>query len=362
MLAQLDGGRLGDARILREETVREMQRRHFSHDPRLVGWALGFEEGRREGLATLEHGGSWRGFGTRLVLAPEARFGVFESSTRDADYRFLEPIVAGLFARYSAAEPAAAAAGAGGGAARHGGGGAVRHAGSYLPNRHVRGDFMKLALLLDECSVTLEPGGALLFHTGQGQRDPLRLVESEPGLFVAPATGEHAVFREGADGEVSALFIDAQAYDKVSGWRRPRVQGAALLLSGGVFLATALGLAAGALVRRAFGGPPAGAPPGVRRLAAAVSVANLLVLAALGVGLLRMSPFELMEGLPAWLRAAGWIPYATLPLSLLLAARWLGGLASPAWTPLARLHFALLVAAAAFFAWFAWTWNLIGLG
>ena len=98
-----------------------------------------------------------------------------------------------------------------------------------------------------------------------------------------------------------------------------------------------------------------------RRLALVISLANLGFLVCLAAGLLLASPWALMEGLPLWLRAAGWIPWLTVPLSLGLPVRLAGAFGSDEWTPLGRLYCAVLIAAAAGFAGFVWSWNLFGL-
>jgi CubicO group peptidase (beta-lactamase class C family) len=356
MLMQLGGGRLGSVRILREDTVREMQRTHFRNHPGLSGWALGFSEKRRGALRTVEHDGSWRGFGSRLVLAPEAQVGLFLSSTRDFDARFVEPIVTGFFERYYAPAPPVKALEAPADAARL----RARYAGSYVPNRHVRGDFMKLGLLLEESRLDVDPDGALRFHDAQDRFDPLRLVEVEPGVFAAQREGIRAAFREDASGRVNALFLDTMAYDRVPWYARPRLQAAALAACALLFLATAIGFGLGALSRSLWRGPPAGSPRGARLLALGVALPDAVFLACLAGGLLAVSPFELMERLPGWLRLAACIPLVTVPLSLLLIPWLARAFRGGAFTPLARLHFALLAAASACFAAFAWSWNLLG--
>lgn len=44
MLAHLQDGLYGDARILGQQTTQLMHRRHFGNDPRLAGMAFGFYE------------------------------------------------------------------------------------------------------------------------------------------------------------------------------------------------------------------------------------------------------------------------------------------------------------------------------
>jgi CubicO group peptidase (beta-lactamase class C family) len=70
MMTHLDYGKFNDIRILQEETAKRMQRRLFSHDPRVNGNAHGFWENRMNGLRIIEHGGDTFFFHTLMALIP----------------------------------------------------------------------------------------------------------------------------------------------------------------------------------------------------------------------------------------------------------------------------------------------------
>jgi CubicO group peptidase (beta-lactamase class C family) len=57
MMAQLQYGRYGEIRILKEETAREMQQRHFAHHPKLRDRAHGFSAPFSNGVRALFHDG-----------------------------------------------------------------------------------------------------------------------------------------------------------------------------------------------------------------------------------------------------------------------------------------------------------------
>ncbi len=77
MIAQLQQGRYGDSAILQPQTVREMQRQHFTEDPRLPGVTYGFVEWQRNGQRVLWHGGSTSLFQCLLMILPERNVGMF---------------------------------------------------------------------------------------------------------------------------------------------------------------------------------------------------------------------------------------------------------------------------------------------
>ena len=79
MLAQLNGGAHGEARILDETTTAYMQQQHFSNHPAVPGMTLGFIEGERNDVRFLAHGGDTLQMHTGLWLLPEERLGIYVS-------------------------------------------------------------------------------------------------------------------------------------------------------------------------------------------------------------------------------------------------------------------------------------------
>src|SRR5262245_47877465 len=356
-LAHLADGRIpgSDARILRAETARAMHAQAFTHHPEQVGWCLGFAERRWNGVRAIGHSGDWRGFGSDLVLVPEAGLGVFVSTTRSYDPRFFDPLWRALFDRYfpSAAAPPVASPEA---KARAG-----ELAGAWIPNRRVRGDLLKLGLLLGTLRIAAQDDGSLRLVSTAGERDPIRAVEIATDLWRSDASDTLVSFRTGSDG-VQHAIVDAMVFDRVPWWRDPERHKLAFAACALVFAATLAGYAIAGLVRRLWGGPASGSPLLARALAASVSALSLAVLVAVAYGLTRLSPHVILERIPTWLRAVGWLPVLSIPLSLLLPWLLWRSRGSPAWTPLARLHFGLLTLASAVLAALLWSYHLIGMG
>lgn len=79
MIAHLQDGRYGNARILRPATARLMHARQFGMLPALNGIALGFYEDSRNGLRIIGHGGDTIAFHSDLRLIPDKGVGFFIS-------------------------------------------------------------------------------------------------------------------------------------------------------------------------------------------------------------------------------------------------------------------------------------------
>jgi len=83
IIAHLQDGRYGSARILSEAAARDMHRRHFASDPRVAGFAYGFYEEFTNRVRLLEHGGNVEGFSAQLTLIPDQQIGFFIASQHE---------------------------------------------------------------------------------------------------------------------------------------------------------------------------------------------------------------------------------------------------------------------------------------
>lgn len=79
MIAHLSGGAYNEGRILKEDTLKEMHKQHFTHDPALGGMALGFIQGVFNDKDVLFHSGGTMLYNTGLYLVPEVNTGIFIS-------------------------------------------------------------------------------------------------------------------------------------------------------------------------------------------------------------------------------------------------------------------------------------------
>jgi CubicO group peptidase (beta-lactamase class C family) len=81
MLAHLGDGRLGNVQILKPETMRLMRTGLTRNAPALQPMAHGYMVVREQGPRLIGHGGNTADFHSYMVLAPEADFGFFVSTT-----------------------------------------------------------------------------------------------------------------------------------------------------------------------------------------------------------------------------------------------------------------------------------------
>lgn len=332
-----------------------MQERHFAIHPELDGWGYGFMESRLNGRRAIGHGGDWRGFESQLLLFPELGLGVFASANAMFDaFAFYQTFGEAFADHYLPAARLERLAPPADFAER-----AERYTGTYVMNRRVRADFMKLGQLIQNAHVTANPEGGLTITPAAGK--VWRLVEIAPDLFrVEDGDAKAWCFVE-PDGGVEHLVLGAfLTLDRVRGWHSPRVQAAlgsfASLLLAGTLGGWALGFAA----RRLAGAAPSPTPRAARLLGSAV--AALLLGGVVGI-LTEMRPerfADLMIEVPGPLRASFAAVSAGALLALLLPWFAWRGLRPGAHAPLTRLHLILLAAAALLLAAQAWHFELLG--
>lgn len=239
LIAHLNEGRGAGGRILQSTTTRQMHRQQFTHDPSLPGWTYGFQEHPRASPRVLMHGGGARGFTALLWIVPERDLGVFVVCNLPDDTlqtALLETVNERFFPSSDKAPPPVSdqpnpmTASALTGHYRH-----VRHAQSTIEK----------ALALSMHAVVTETDSGLVVDGIAPE--PIRLRPLGNGRFQR-SDGGTVVFDEKRDGEFSFLYVGAPtapAYQRVSAWTSPTVQG---VLVGGfalVFFLSVIGVGVG---------------------------------------------------------------------------------------------------------------------
>lgn len=359
MMAHLQAGRYQGQHILREQTVAEMHRQHFTAHPRLPGMAYGFHEYFQNGLRMLVHGGSWAGSASQLVLIPEQQIGFFLSYTRsDASLRddFTRQLLDAFFPASASASPTAGS----GASQAH----SAQLVGSYRSISFTRSDLFKIGALLNEYAVIAEGDGTFQLQAPTTQ-EPSRWAEIEPLLFqrLTPGQGmesDLAAFVEA--GEDARLAIGTgQMLIRLRWYERRAVQ---LALIGALLLLFISGLLAplGSALRRRIRPQPAPRPAARRWVEwamVAYSALALSLLIGLVVSMLTINPNLFNVGLPLPIRLLLLIPWLLLPLALCLVVLAALGWVRRTGSLLQRLHASAVALAALTLFPFLLFWNLL---
>jgi CubicO group peptidase (beta-lactamase class C family) len=349
MVAQLQGGIFGDARILTPDSVRDMQAEHFTNHAGLPGLTWGFFESFYFNLRCLYHTGNVRGYGSLLYLLPDQKAGVFVSNNGDRpDIGWT--VVDGFLKHYFPFEPPPL------GATPEFAARASRFTGSFQHVKHSRRTIEKLGTLRGgQTHVSVNEDGTLRIYG-------MRFAEISPNLFRRVDGFERVAFREDSDGRVTHLLLDQDAHEKLGWYETSLCQQLLLCFFFVSFLLAFIGWTDQEPSWKADPSAGEGGRPArlARILAQAVSTLNLVYLVGIAAVYMRTGTGESWFRLPSILPVLLCIPFvALLPaLGLPVAAvwAWRKGL----WSLRKRLQFSVIAAAALGFIPYLYHWNLLG--
>jgi CubicO group peptidase (beta-lactamase class C family) len=349
MLAHLQGGAVGDARILEPETAQLMHTRVMSPDPALNGHALGFYETYINGRRIIGHGGDTQYFHSVLSLMPETGIGLFATvNTGGQGARTSVELERAFFKHYFPAElpevkpPADAAK-------RN-----ARYAGSYRTLRHSYSKFEKAFALFGDEQVTAMPDGTLLMGDLFG--NPARWVEVGDGVFRAQNGDAFTAFK-GDDGghatHVVGLFPPIVS-ERIRWYESSKLHGFIGGIGALLFVTILVSAIRQRKADRGLGqlrwARPTLALGGVLLLLFLVMIASILA-----------GGFEgLIYEIPTSLYVALTLPLLAIPLALLAGWFAVGIWRSRAWTLGARVHYSLAAVAVLTFLVVLNYWNLLG--
>lgn len=357
MLAHLQDGRVGEARILEEETVRQMHSQLFSHDARLAGNAHGFWESTENGQRVLSHGGDHNTSKTLLALLPEHDMGVYVAYNSvggfEARGALWEALLDHAFPPQAppATEPAAAPADL------------ERFAGTYGYNQISSTTLAKLYKLTAVLTVSAQGGHLVTDTAGLGTQ---RWVPSGANMFTAVDGDARMVFSD--DGErPTHVFFDGPIltpYQPIGAFVATPWYDRAGLHAG--LLATSLLLILSALVlwpvlavvrRRKQSDRPTGASV-ARWWAAATGGLYLLFVVLMVVTLLDYLALEF--GPPPLLVAALIVGIAAVVLTIGAVVHTILAWRNGHWSVAGRVHYTLVTLAFITLALQLNHWNLLG--
>ncbi len=203
MLAHLQNGQLGDARILRPETARLMHSRLFALDPAANAMAYGFYEESRNGHRIIGHAGDTLYFHSDLHLIPDAGVGFFVSHNSLGKGQPLprttlwEMFLDRYFPSTSPPEPTL-------GSAKED---AKAVSGTYILSRRSDTSFLKTAALIGEFTVSTAEDGTIEVAqlTGSNGR-PKRWREVAPMTFLEENRHDKLIFKPDQNGRMQLIL------------------------------------------------------------------------------------------------------------------------------------------------------------
>jgi len=286
MIAHLNDGAYGDARILGAETARQMHSTGQASVGPLNRMMLGFYETSVNGHRAISHGGDTQWFHSDLQLFLDDGIGLFvsmNSSGRDGATGHIRYALSRGFAdRYLPGTPEPSAGVSEDDAKAH----AQQLAGTYTSSRRPDSNFLSLANLLGPVKVAANKDGTISVAMARGVGGaPKKWREVAPYLW-QDTTSTDRLAADVVDGKVTRFSMEPYApimvFQRVSAWQALAMP--LLAASLGILLLTVVAWPVSALVRRYYGAPYrlAGTDARAHRL---VRIAALLVLLSVGAAL-----------------------------------------------------------------------------
>ena len=235
MIAHLQDGRYGDARIMPEWTARQMHEPLYRAAPELGAWLHGFYELRPAGPRVYGHSGSTLWFHSLMALFPETNTGLFFSFNSDTGKLARDQVYSAFLNRYYPQPMPAPDEVLPGAAARAGSG-----AGWFVSTRLPRRTPARMCALGEMVSIGPDGPGRLVL-SGQEFQDPVHLVEMKPWVYREVRGQEMLVFRSPANDKPGLAFLASHpgaAYERITFVQSPPFQlGLGGLASLGIVLA-----------------------------------------------------------------------------------------------------------------------------
>ncbi len=358
MIAHLEKGRFQEKRILKEETIRLMHSRLFTHHPKVNGNAYGFWELKLNELKMIEHGGDTAWFHSFLVLIPEKNVGLFVSYNSAGGGGFArEELVKAFLDRYYPGEEKPLPQPPSDFKKR-----AKKFLGTYRFTRVVHTSYEKMMALLMKVEVKATPENTLLITlpAGLGAK---QWVEVEPLIFQEVSGQDTLVFQEDERGHIIHAFVNSFPYFalvKMRWFETPLFSLSLVLICVLLFLSV-LRWPLSSLLRRLCQ-PEAKegkkAPSTFRLIVSLMAILYLIFI--IGVLLVLSDYMKLMFGVPLSLKILLFLPlfssFLTFIAIFISLVTWIKGY----WSWCARFHYTLIVLGSIAFIWFLNYWNLLG--
>ncbi|MBN1426792.1 MAG: serine hydrolase [Anaerolineae bacterium] len=364
MIAYLQGGQVGDARILQEETVQEMFTRQFANDPRTPGIGLGFYEIHASNPRIVGHEGDTMYFHSLLGLIPEHNVGLFVSYNSGGEGGMgamlaRRDLLSVFLDRYYPVEDAPIPAPPADFLSRAG-----RFAGSYGSSRSNFTSTEKVIGLFQSLNISPTPDGTLLASYGPIQ---MQLVEVEPLKFQNVDDGSWAVFSESEDGQITAVMIDwdpTEKFIKLPWYASPSVHMPVLMLCLAFFLVGAIGWSIRLVEERGQAKISGEHRPLLPRLARWVGIAMglLNVISVVGITILFAQVSAAPFGIPPAMTIMMIIPVVTALLTLGMVILSVLAWKNAYWRFSGRLFYTLATLMGLVFIWIVNYWHLWVIG
>lgn len=359
MIAHLQDGRYGEARILEAATAQQMHSRAFTHDAQLNGMAYGFYEMSRNGQWVIGHGGDLPPFESNLALLPDQGIGVFITTNSEGGSRIRDRLLPAFLDHYYPSPKEIAPASQASSAKA-----LERFTGGYRSMRSSYTTFEKLTAIFGKAySVSADDNGVLAFNYPLDTRESPRFYQVEPLVFREVGGDDLLIFREDARGRITQAFLGSlptEALEKPPFYDTQQFNLLLLAVINLIFLSVIIVLPVRCIIRRIRGERGVQSRPA--RLAWWLAIILVLLSIVEGGGFVWtffVKLDTLTQGNADWLGLLRAIPYLLTALTLGAVIFTVQAWQRKDWRVFGRVHYTLVTLAALAQLWFLYNNNLL---
>jgi CubicO group peptidase (beta-lactamase class C family) len=338
MIAHLQDGQFGEARILQAESAQDMRRQYYAFNPQLIHFVL--------------HSGTTELSSSLLTLLPAQHVGIFMTFNSYISTPSRLTLVNAVLDRYYPAPMPPAVSPPVDFSQR-----AASFTGSYLASRRPETNIEKMISSLYLVSVIANPDATLTINAFRDNKGvPLRWVEVAPLLFQEVGGQGLLAFSTDAEDQVTIMFSGdqpIQVFHKLAWYQNPMIHLAGLGLVLLVFIITLVLWSFAGLLRfmSRRRNSYTSLERGSRSLAGGVILLNLTII-GLVVSVLAGDDSVMQLGYPIGFTVAGILAWASIAGAIALLACVVRVWRQRAWGSAGRLHFTLITVAALYFLWY----------
>ncbi len=346
MILHLQEGQFMNKNLVSPSAIKMMHQQQFTHHEQLPGWTFGFYEKFFNGYRIITHGGANRlGHMSELLLIPEENLGLFFAANT-FNPRVRDKLVDDFLKHFFPAadqpilkqdllyEPEAV----------------KKYAGSYYSTRQARNSVEKIMLLLGQFTIEADEN-LLRINFPQGFQAADEVFEKvEALLFRGTENGTLVAFREDDRGNITHMFIENYAFEKLPWHTYPTFQ----II---ILFATIAGL-----VSIFFRRPQPGYKHNKESLNTAKYLSFLHFIFLAGVVLIFANyQVELAYGMPVMVKLLFALPFVSLALTAVVIYFCILTWISYPQTYAYPVHYTIYTISAVGFMVFLAYWNLVGL-
>jgi CubicO group peptidase (beta-lactamase class C family) len=355
--AHLQGGQFMENRILSAGALELMHSQQFTNHGELPGWTYGFYEKFLNGRRIIMHGGANRlGHMSEMIIIPDEEIGFFFASNTFNPAVRNKLVMEFMNQFFPADEEVTVPATLSPDPHTD-----SRYAGRYQSTRQARNSMEKIIMLMGQLEIKLADDKLRIIYPQGSIASEASFLKIGQGLFQNREDGALLAFREDGNDNITHMFLDIEAYERVPWYIVPAFQGGLLILFILVFLSIVFKKSSikHVLKENEFN---ASAVLYMRSLRAARFLAGLNTLFLVGVVLIFLNyQVELAYGVPTVVKLLFAVPFASLALTAAVfyfcILIWKGAHYSLAY----RLHYFIFTIISVWFILFLNYWNLLGI-